>query len=76
VATRCHWRLRRVNGSLRSLSVVNGHQSLTRQGEKIQSHLAREMAPAERQALRAMLRQRYDWSRIAARTAAVYRSLL
>jgi len=43
---------------------------------KIQCPLAPEMAPAERQALRIMLRQRYDWHKIAARTAAVYRSLL
>jgi len=34
------------------------------------------MPLAERQALRIMLRQRYDWHKIAARTAAVYRSLL
>ena len=44
--------------------------------EKIQYHLTHEMPLAERQALRTMLRQRYDWSQIAARTAAVYRSVL
>ena len=44
--------------------------------EKIQYHLSHEMPLAERQALRIMLRQRYDWHKIAARTAALYRSLL
>jgi hypothetical protein len=34
------------------------------------------MPLAEREALRTMLRQRYDWCQIAARTAAVYRSVL
>ena len=34
------------------------------------------MPLAERQALRIMLRQRYDWHKIAARPAAVYRRLL
>jgi glycosyltransferase involved in cell wall biosynthesis len=41
--------------------------------DKLRYHLAREMPPEERRALDAMLRRRYDWQQIAARTVGVYR---
>jgi glycosyltransferase involved in cell wall biosynthesis len=42
--------------------------------DKLHCHLQKNMSPAEKEAIQAMIAEKYNWERIAAQTIQVYRA--